>query len=113
CRDVHYVRGIVSPIKQGLFMIKQLRKNKEGRVAVLVGVMLPVLLGFLGLALDVGHLVVVRTRMQNAVDAAVCAGCLQLSLPIPTGHTQATTEANSILTANNFSPANATVTFTQ
>src|SRR5208337_706396 len=63
--------------------------------------------------LDVGHLVVVRTRMQNAVDTAVCAGCLQLSLPIPTGQTQAKTEANSILTANNFSPANATVTFTQ
>jgi cytoskeletal protein CcmA (bactofilin family) len=94
-------------------MIKKLRKNQEGSVAVLVGVMLPVLIGFLGLALDMANLVVVRTRMQNAVDAAVCAGCLQLSLPIPAGQTQAKTEANSILTANNFSPANATVTFTQ
>ena len=94
-------------------MIKKLRKNQEGSVAVLVGVMLPVLAGFLGLALDMANLVVVRTRMQNAVDAAVCAGCLQLSLPIPAGQTQAKTEANSILTANNFSPANATVTFTQ
>ncbi len=94
-------------------MIKKLRKNQEGSVAILVGVMLPVLIGFLGLALDVGHLVIVRTQMQNAVDAAVCAGCVKLSLPIPTGQAQATTEANSILTANNFSPANATVTFTQ
>ena len=94
-------------------MIKKLRKNQEGSVAVLVGVMLLVLVGFLGLALDMANLVVVRTRMQNAVDAAVCAGCLQLSLPIPAGQTQAKTEANSILTANNFSPANATVTFTQ
>jgi len=99
-------------------MIKKLRKNQEGSVAVLVGVMLSVLIGFLGLALDVGNLVVVKTQMQNAVDAAVCAGCLQLSVPIPTGQSQATTEANSILAANNFSPANfspanATVTFTQ
>jgi cytoskeletal protein CcmA (bactofilin family) len=94
-------------------MIKKLRKNQEGSVAALVAVMLAVLVGFLGLALDVANLVVIRTQMQNAVDAAVCAGCLQLSLPIPTGQTQAKTEANSILTANNFSPANATVTFTQ
>jgi len=94
-------------------MIKRLRKNQKGSVAVMVGVMLPVLVGFLGLALDVGNLVIVRTQMQNAVDAAVCAGSLQLSLPIPTGQAQATTEANAILTANNFLPANATVTFTQ
>ncbi len=94
-------------------MIKMFRKNQEGSVAVMVGVMLPVLIGFIGLALDVGNLVVVRTQMQNAVDAAVCAGCLKLSLPIPTGQAQASTEANAILTSNNFSPANATVTFTQ
>jgi Flp pilus assembly protein TadG len=94
-------------------MIKKLRKNQEGSVGLLVGIMLPVLLGFVGLALDAGNLVVVRTQMQNAVDAAVCAGCMKLSLPIPAGQAQATTEANSLLTANNFSPANATVTFTQ
>ena len=51
--------------------------------------------------------------MQNAVDAAVCAGCLKLSVPIPTGQAQAKTEANSILTSNNFSSANATMTFTE
>jgi Flp pilus assembly protein TadG/cytoskeletal protein CcmA (bactofilin family) len=94
-------------------MIKELRKNQKGSVAAMVGVMLPVLAGFLGLALDVGNLVVIRTQMQNAVDSAVCAGCMQLSLPIPTGQALATTEAKAILTANNFVPANATVTFTQ
>ena len=51
--------------------------------------------------------------MQNAVDAAVCAGCMQLSTPIPAGQGAATTEANSILTTNGFAAANATVTFTQ
>ena len=94
-------------------MIKKLRKNQKGSVAAMVGVMLPVLAGFLGLALDVGNLVVVRTQMQNTVDAAVCAGCVKLSLPIPNGQTLATTEAKAIITANNFAPANATVTFTQ
>ena len=94
-------------------MITKFRKNQKGSVAILVAIMLPVMIGFLGLALDVANLVVVRTEMQNAVDAAVCAGCLQLSMPIPTGQAQAKTEANSILTSNNFSSANATLTFIQ
>ncbi len=94
-------------------MITKFRKNQKGSVAILVAIMLPVMIGFLGLALDVANLVVVRTEMQNAVDAAVCAGCLQLSMPIPTGQAQGKTEANSILTSNNFSSANATLTFIQ
>ncbi len=94
-------------------MITKFRKNQKGSVAILVAIMLPVMIGFLGLALDVANLVVVRTEMQNAVDAAVCAGCLQLSMPIPTGQALAKTEANSILTSNNFSSANAALTFIQ
>jgi cytoskeletal protein CcmA (bactofilin family) len=89
-------------------MIKKLRKNQEGSVAVLVGILLPVLAGFLGMALDVAHLVVVRTQMQNAVDAAVCAGGLQLP-----NSASATTQANSLITSNGFTSANATFTFTQ
>ena len=51
--------------------------------------------------------------ISPAKSGAVRAGCMQLTLPIPGGQSQASTEANSILTTNNFSPANATVTFTQ
>ncbi|MGP8049729.1 MAG: pilus assembly protein TadG-related protein [Desulfobaccales bacterium] len=94
-------------------MIKKFLKARDGSSAIIVGVMLPVLVGFLGLALDVANLVIVRTQMQNAVDAAVCAGCIQLSTPIPAGQAAATTEANSILATNGFAAANATMTFTQ
>ena len=94
-------------------MINKFPKSQKGSVAILVAVMLPVMIGFLGLALDVANMVVVQTEMQNAVDAAVCAGCLKLTMPIPTGQAQAKTEANSILTSNNFSSAKATLTFTQ
>ncbi len=52
-------------------MIKKLLKSQKGSVAILVAVTLPVIIGFLGLALDLANLVVVRTEMQNAVDAAV------------------------------------------
>ncbi|MGA7577368.1 MAG: pilus assembly protein TadG-related protein [Desulfobaccales bacterium] len=92
-------------------MTKKFWKNQRGSMAVLVGVMLPVLVGFLGLALDFGHVILVRTQMQNAVDAAACAGAMKLTVPIPGGQSQATTEANSMITANSFSTANAAVTF--
>ena len=82
-------------------MIKKFWKNQKGGMAVLVGIMLPVLAGFLGLALDLGHVVLVRTQMQNAVDAAACAGAIQLTVP-PSSQAQATTKANSLITANSF-----------
>jgi cytoskeletal protein CcmA (bactofilin family) len=94
-------------------MIKKFRKSQKGTVAILVGVMMPVMIGFIGLALDVANLVAVRTEMQNTVDAAVCGGCLKLTLPIPGGQAQAKTEANSLIASNNFSSADATLTFTQ
>jgi len=89
-------------------MIKKLRKNQEGSVAVLIGLMLPVLVGFLGLALDLGNLVVVRTQMQNAVDAAACGGALQLQ----SSQALATSEANALIISNKFN-LTPTVTFTQ
>jgi Flp pilus assembly protein TadG len=89
-------------------MIKKLRKNQEGSVSVLVGVMVPVLIGFLSLALDVGNLVCVRTQMQNAVDAAACGGAMKLQ----SSEALATSEANALIINNNFN-LTPTVTFTQ
>ena len=83
-------------------------KNEEGSVIVIVAIIFTVLLGCIGLSLDVGNLYLVRTRMQNAVDAAVCGG--GLSLP-NTG--LATSQAKSFITSNGFNSANATITFTQ
>jgi Flp pilus assembly protein TadG len=83
-------------------------KSHRGTAAVIVALMLIVLMGFGGFALDIGNLYVVKTKMQNAVDAAVCAGGLELP-----NISQATAQAKSLITANNFDPNSATVTFTQ
>jgi len=86
-------------------------KRQEGAVAVIVAVMLTVLLGFVGLAMDVGNLVSTKTRMQNAVDAAAYAGGLKLTSnpPTDTDQTNATNQANSILQSNGFTSVTLTV----
>ena len=43
-----------------------------------IALMITVLFGFLGLAVDVGHLYVVRGQLQNAADAAALAGAWSL-----------------------------------
>jgi hypothetical protein len=55
-----------SPIKQ------------NGSVAVIVGVSLAVLVGFAGLALDLGRLYVNKTELQNAADACALAAASEL-----------------------------------
>jgi len=81
-------------------------KNQEGAVAVLVGIMIAAIMGFVGLALDVGNLMVTKTEMQNAVDAAACAGALQLP-----DQSKANAEANTILQSNGFPSATVTPTY--
>ncbi|MGA7561919.1 MAG: pilus assembly protein TadG-related protein [Desulfobaccales bacterium] len=89
-------------------MIKNFRQNQEGAIAVLVGIMLPVLVGLLALALDLGHVILVKTQMQNAVDAAACGGAIQLQ----SSQALATSKANALIISNNFN-LTPTVTFTQ
>lgn len=87
-------------------MKKHFWKNPKGSIAVMVALMLTGLIGFVGLAVDIGNLYVARTRMQNAVDAAVCGGGLQL-----TDQSKATIQANLLITNNNFTPASGQPTF--
>ena len=60
-------------------MAKDLRfiyqtKNQNGVVLVLIAVLLIVFLGFAALAVDVGHIVVVRNELKNAADGGALAG---------------------------------------
>ena len=52
----------------------QSRKSQTGAVAIVVGVSLAVLIGFAGLALDLGRLYINKTELQNAADACALAG---------------------------------------
>lgn len=55
------------------------RKKQGGAYLVLVAILLAVLIAVAGLALDVGRLLVMRTEMQNAVDAAALAAAAELN----------------------------------
>jgi Flp pilus assembly protein TadG len=88
-------------------MRKYFWKNQKGSIAVMSALMIPVLVGLSGLATDIGNLCVAKTKIQNAVDAAVLAGGLVLP-----DTAQATAQAKSFITNNGFNQDTATITFT-
>ena len=47
--------------------------RQRGAVAIIVGLMAAVLVGFIGLAIDGGHLYLTKTELQNAADACALA----------------------------------------
>ncbi|UUZ75862.1 Tad domain-containing protein [Polaromonas sp. P1(28)-13] len=52
---------------------------QRGAVAIMLGLSIFVLFGFMALAIDLGRTYVVRTELQNAADAAALAGAKQLN----------------------------------
>ncbi len=47
-------------------------KNKHsGSIMIMVAIMLPIILGILSLAIDLGNVFLVRSQMQNTVDPSV------------------------------------------
>lgn len=60
--------------------LKPLRKcrsfktDESGVVLIIVVLLFSVLLGFAGLAIDVGHIMVIKNELSNAADAAALAG---------------------------------------
>jgi len=65
-------------------MIKQqgerakLKSRQHGAVAIIVALSLVALVGMLGLVVDLGHLYVTKTELQNAADAAALSGAKEL-----------------------------------
>lgn len=53
-------------------------RNQCGAVIVMVALLLVVFVGFAAMAIDIGHLLVVRNELQNAADAAALAGAASL-----------------------------------
>ena len=53
-------------------------RKMRGAVVILFGLMLVVLLGFAGLAIDLGRFFIVRAELQNAMDACALAAASQL-----------------------------------
>lgn len=52
--------------------------RQRGVVAIIVGLMITVLVGFIGLAIDGGHLYLTKTELQNTADACSLAASYEL-----------------------------------
>ncbi len=76
-------------------------RSERGAVVILVAIVLVLLLGFLGLGMNVGHSRMVRGQAQNAVDAAALAAARELN-----GTAPGLTDARA--TADNFASQHAT-----
>jgi len=53
-------------------------QRQRGAIAIIVAILLPVMLGFIALAVDISRELVVRNQLQNAADAAALAGAGKL-----------------------------------
>lgn len=56
-----------------------LKNRQGGAVAVVVGISIVLLVGFLAMVVDLGHAYIARTELQNGADAAALAGAKQLN----------------------------------
>lgn len=56
-----------------------LRRRQGGAVAIMVGLAIFVLIGMIGLVLDLGHLYIAKTELQNAADACALGAARELS----------------------------------
>lgn len=65
-------------------------KHQRGAVAVVVGIAIFVLIGMMGLALDMGQMFVNKTELQNAADACALAAARELD-----GNADALTRADA------------------
>ncbi|MGH8808256.1 MAG: pilus assembly protein TadG-related protein, partial [Noviherbaspirillum sp.] len=55
------------------------RRNQNGAVAVVVALSIAMLVGFVGLALDLGKLFVVKSELQASADACALAAARELT----------------------------------
>ncbi|MDO8905337.1 TadE/TadG family type IV pilus assembly protein [Hydrogenophaga sp.] len=53
-------------------------RRQRGAVAIMLGITLAVLIGFAGLAIDLGRFFIIKTELQNAMDACALAASSQL-----------------------------------
>jgi Flp pilus assembly protein TadG len=73
--------------------------DQSGGVLVLAALLLVVIIGMAAMAIDVGHLMVVRNELQNAADAGALAGARMLYTEDSTGTLVINTDANLVAAA--------------
>lgn len=78
-----------------------LPRRQRGAVAVMFGITLIVLLAAGGLAIDLGHLYVLKSELQNGADSAALAGAKEINLSAG-GITKAVERAKKFASVNNY-----------
>lgn len=81
--------------------------DDRGAVAIIMGLVLPVLIGMVGLAVEVGSWFGERRSLQSAADAAALAGAWDL---LSGSNATVTTSATTYATRNGFSTSSGTIT---
>ncbi len=84
-------------------------KSEKGNISIIVMVMMVVLLGSAGAAIDVGMAIIERTELSNALDYAALAGAQEL----PESSESAVAVAQSYLTENGINPEAVNITVSQ
>lgn len=85
-------------------MLMNFQHKQKGAVLILVVVGMVAMLGLVGLALDGGHAMLNKTRLQNSVDAAALSGAKELDLA--GDEAQARAAVILAFTANGAAPGN-------
>jgi Flp pilus assembly protein TadG len=106
---VIHSRGIhqmIQPISKIITHFTRLRRNRRGSVAVTIAILMPVLIGMSGLAIDVGHVILVKRELQASADAAALAGgrelnCCQTSIAVSTATTYSAAWQSSTVMGSN------------
>src|SRR5271163_1463357 len=78
-------------------ILRNLWSDQRGASAVVVGLMIPVLVGLAGFTVDIGHLALVQKKLQASADAAALAGAYN----IPDSTAIATTQSYSAGSGDN------------
>ena len=74
--------------------------GRRGAVLIYITISLVALLGFIALAVDLGVVMVAKSQIQNAADAAAFAGARTLTGGANSNITQATTNGQNVAAAN-------------
>jgi hypothetical protein len=85
-------------------IIKSKFKDQHGAVAVVVAIVIPVLIGFVALAVDVGYMFTTKNELQNVADSSALAATGLLG-EIYTGMTYSQQQGYDITTDNQYDDA--------
>jgi Flp pilus assembly protein TadG len=70
-------RGLSAPIRRFLSLASCMRRDTRGVIVVTVALLLPIVLGFAGLAYEVGSWYAAKRGIQNAADSAAISGAYE------------------------------------